>query len=619
MGKSASLPNLDLASDKELADLGSLMAGFVSSMDPESVAYGAYAASPIDATSMKVMQRLDTALLKKYRANLIEWMEHALMARARAGGGGKTIKSIEKGLATLVERMPNALMVGAPPSADKYVPENGYLDPKRMQPVVNRIFNVIDTAAREAGVGGPKPFPLNLEWDGSRWVVEGRSAYNYRNDLKPLGFRWDPQEKVWYLKASKTGLPVAIANRFENTALPYAGMSLDDWYFGVWLPGNIDRFTKVFSEYARNKQSSYGLIFSVAGKTVKVKFKRIINNARDAVEELRYRYINRQGREPWLEVMDRFIDLVNTNSPNRIRTLIDRINNLQHSNGLFMEHFPGNVRSWYDGFLNAKYNAPTGAHLARYIPDKDLRDYLTHMNMYGLSTSQKRSPSMELRQVRFDPPGNYHTMVKLLEDQEGAINWRKRGYPRYKGKVQIDRFHKSVQQGLHALEELANYRDRLLDLEITTQEGYQKWVDDVARLESTQSKLTADTLSALEAQHRAESKKDPLWWVNDDVKRHQHSMDVTRMMQRDFPEECIEKFPYSVPGVSKSQLAPFVSRYGSEPEPSSVAARYSATRVAKKWKKLPPGWTEKSVEKFWGTLTGTTPKHKVWALSLIHI
>ena len=36
------------------------------------------------------------------------------------------------------------------------------------------------------------------------------------------------------------------------------------------------------------------------------------------------------------------------------------------------------------------------------------------------------------------------------------------------------------------------------------------------------------------------------------------------------------------------------------------------SRVAKKWKKLPKGWTDKSVEKFWGTLTGTTPEHKVW-------
>ncbi len=38
----------------------------------------------------------------------------------------------------------------------------------------------------------------------------------------------------------------------------------------------------------------------------------------------------------------------------------------------------------------------------------------------------------------------------------------------------------------------------------------------------------------------------------------------------------------------------------------------SPSRVAKKWKKLPPGWTDKSVEKFWGTLTGGTPEHKVW-------
>jgi len=38
----------------------------------------------------------------------------------------------------------------------------------------------------------------------------------------------------------------------------------------------------------------------------------------------------------------------------------------------------------------------------------------------------------------------------------------------------------------------------------------------------------------------------------------------------------------------------------------------SPSRVAKKWKKLPKGWTEESVEKFWDTLTGGTPEHKVW-------
>ncbi len=51
------------------------------------------------------------------------------------------------------------------------------------------------------------------------------------------------------------------------------------------------------------------------------------------------------------------------------------------------------------------------------------------------------------------------------------------------------------------------------------------------------------------------------------------------------------------------------------PSPSRVAERAeqpSSHRVAKKWKKLPKGWTDKSVEKFWGTLTGGTPEHKVW-------
>jgi hypothetical protein len=42
--------------------------------------------------------------------------------------------------------------------------------------------------------------------------------------------------------------------------------------------------------------------------------------------------------------------------------------------------------------------------------------------------------------------------------------------------------------------------------------------------------------------------------------------------------------------------------------------KYSSTspaRVAKKWKKLPKGWTEESVKKFWGTVTKGNPKHPV--------
>jgi len=36
-----------------------------------------------------------------------------------------------------------------------------------------------------------------------------------------------------------------------------------------------------------------------------------------------------------------------------------------------------------------------------------------------------------------------------------------------------------------------------------------------------------------------------------------------------------------------------------------------ASRIAKEWKKRPKGWTDESVEKFWGTLTSDNPDHPV--------
>ena len=45
---------------------------------------------------------------------------------------------------------------------------------------------------------------------------------------------------------------------------------------------------------------------------------------------------------------------------------------------------------------------------------------------------------------------------------------------------------------------------------------------------------------------------------------------------------------------------------------SAGSLTVKAARVAKKWKKLPPGWTDESVTKFWKTLGKGTPEHKVW-------
>jgi hypothetical protein len=585
----ASIAELDNASAKEIEQLSNFMAGQVGSMSAHDVAHGAYATSNLPPKAGQIAKRLTDALLLRYRADLIEWMEHALMKRARVGGGGPVIKKIEKGLAQMVESIPDIIRGRAPDTADSYLPVSGYLDPSMTDRAIRTIVKTVRRDAEAAGVlGGSnrlalKQFPLDLQWNErrNRWDIPSNpNTYGHKDRLRRIGFRWDPSNLQWYLpRFDRNDLPQRIRRYFPNLAapapapartpapVPSRGASgLHDWYFGTWLPANIDRFTKVFTDVVRNKQTSYKMLFSVAGDKVSVKFKRKVDNARDAIEELRYRYIGRQGREPWLETMDRFVDLVGATSPNKVRTLIDRINNLQHSNGLFMEHFPSNVRSWYDGFLNAKYNVPTGSHLARYIDDRDLRDLITHLDSFGVD--RERSPRIQDRNLRYEPPGNYHLIEKELEDSANAINWRKRGYPKFRGYVQVDRFSPQVQKNLGILAELAADRERLLNLRITTPEAYTRWVAEAKAIEEQQARAVSDLKRDLETQHRRESQRDPNWWLN------RSGPDAENWMRINFPEEFVERFPYAVPGVG-SEIGRFVARYASA---RRVAMRYERRR-----------------------------------------
>lgn len=582
----ASIAELENASTKEIEQLSNFMAGQVGSMSAHDVAYGSYATSNLPPKAGRVAKRLSDALLLRYRADLIDWMEHALMKRAQVGGGGTVIKKIEKGLAQIAESIPDIIRGRAPSTADSYTPASGYLDPNMADRAIRTIVKTVRRDAEVAGVlsGNSRlalnQFPLDLQWNSrrNRWdIPSDPSTYTHKAQLRRIGFRWDARSLQWYLpRLNEDELPQRIRRYFPNFSAPEpvpartpepvparGSGDLHDWYVETWLPANIDRFTRVFTDVVRNKQTSYKMLFSIAGNRVTVKFKRKVDNARDALEELRYRYTGRQGREPWLETMDRFVDLVASKSPSQVRTLIDRINNLQHSNGLFMEHFPSDVRQWYDGFLNAKYNVPSGSHLARYIDDRDLRDLITHLDSFGVD--RERSPRIQDRNLRYEPPGNYHRIEKELEDSANAINWRKRGYPKFKGYVQVDRFSPQVQQNLGILAELATDRERLLNLNITTPEAYAQWVAKAKTLEEKQDFEVADLQNNLETQHRRESKRDPNWWLN------RTEPDAENWMRINFPEEFLERFPYAVPGVG-SEIGRFVARYASA---GRVAMRYA--------------------------------------------
>lgn len=457
----------------DLLKLSRFMARMVSSMDPASVSYGTYAASGFSGNAEPWVRDLKKALLLAYRRNLIEWMKFALRKRANMGGGGKGIKTVEKGLAAFIEAIPHILAGTKEAELSQYLPDTQYFIADRLNPVGNKILRVVAAEAKAAGVLASqgrtaKQQPFTIRWDAVKklWYIPfDHNTFRLYDVLAMYGFSADKKRRQWELRGKR--LPPSVSRDFtviepegtarkpRRTPTPKPGLTpspdakaptdIKAWFFDVWLPANIDRFTKVFTQYASSKQSSYQIFFSVSGEKVAVKFKRDINTAAKAIEELRYRYTKRQGREAWLEVMDQFIKLVgHTSADNNLMLIIDRMNNLQHSNGLFMEQFPPKVKSWYLKFLNAKYNSPTIGQLAKFIPDKDLKNLLLELSHY-LYEKDFRGPGFQQAPAK----GEYQTEGKNLPPPE--VNWRERGYPRQPGTRQIRREDPNVQRGLETL------------------------------------------------------------------------------------------------------------------------------------------------------------------------
>ena len=499
---------------REMADF---LATQVDSLDDESVAYGMYAGLAVQGHSQGLMTRLLPKLVLSYRARLVGWFEHALLKRAKLGGGGTTIKKVELGLAAFVEAIPNIVASGTNVKLSDYLPENEYLDRSKLEPVAQRVLRVVWEEARKAGVLSTnrmawdrtaslrvaKAMPFTLQWDAERkvWYIPNQQVtFEYRYEIgQKYRFNWNREERQWerqkltplirddFSLVERVEPPkpprvpkVPGAPKVRDFAIPAvpqapAGIRerIVDWFFLDWYPQNADRFTKVFTDYARNKESSYKIIFTAgAGGHPEVELDRAFTSVADAVEELSYRYLGRQGREPWIEVLDEFTKLVATTSPARLPGIIDRINNLQHSNGLFFEHFPKHVQLWYEKFLSAKYSSPTGEVLSKFIPDRELRMVMIEAN------------NRVIRPVawKYAPPDRkYQFYVKELEGAGEKINWRERGYPRFKGEAgkQRSRFDPLVQDGILTLRQLDTNRARLLSTEFKSPEDYTKWEGEV--------------------------------------------------------------------------------------------------------------------------------------------
>ncbi|NBR67726.1 MAG: hypothetical protein EBT79_10730 [Actinobacteria bacterium] len=529
-------------SEEGLSRIADVLSSLVDSMDDESVAFGAYVATAVPGERQHILGTLPARLLLSYRRRLVGWFEFALRKRARAGGGGSVIKKINDGLEAFVHAIPGALASGQTLNVSDFVPVNEYLVPERLNQVGQSILRVVRAEAQRDGAIGdtdtrmesenpPIGFHLMRDEKAGVWYIPSSPrTFRIKDRLRDMGFKWNAGEKTWDVRS----LTPEIRREFGMTEVAPSA-TLARW-FATWLPVNIDRFTRIFTDHARSKNSSYAIKFKMVEGRADVSFVRDVDSIAKAVEELRYRYTNKHGREPWLETIDRFIDLVDAKTPNQVQRLIDRINNLQHSNGLFMEHFPSEVQAWYEGFLNAKYHTPTADELAKQIPDRDLRGLLVEV-----ARSSRRPADWA-----YTPTPNYRSMKKELADVGDQVNWRKEGYPAYKGVKQIDRFSPDVQSRLDVLMALDTQRERILSTEVTTPQQEESVVEQ-ARDWSVDHERAIDGLrDALEAQRRMEL-EDP---------NHAAAWDAIN-----FPKEFIARFPYAVPGASKSELAQFVARY----------------------------------------------------------
>jgi len=399
----------------------------------------------------KVYGKLYAKAVETYRKNLFAWFEHGLIKRANRKFAGTTVNLA---LGAFVLDIPESILNNRVPKIKPVDAMWRFLNLDKLPIASRKIAAVVKDDAIEAGLWHEEKsnaVKLEIDRDKRVWYIPTalyrKWTYDHRGQLgRFYGFSWDKELNRWYTeklnqKIKEDFLVPGQSATGQMTAPTFA--ELEAWYIKTWLPKNVNRFDVLFSEVLPPVGAKIQYVFKVQRNgNVNVHIRGGLTKASEAIQELRIRYMNRQGREAWLEVMDKVIELGRGGSPERVMHIIDRANSLEHSNGMFMEHFPGNVRSWYEKFLNAKYAAPSAGAMAKYLGDPDLKEIVT---LLDAKSGTQRKVKIE------DEDPDYENMKKDGPEDPGT-NWRKLKYPYPKGLPKGERDIKKederVQRGL---------------------------------------------------------------------------------------------------------------------------------------------------------------------------
>jgi hypothetical protein len=320
-------------------------------------------------------------LAEEYASRFADWLGYVFLNRANKTQSSKAMKALEDALGDWVESLPNMLS-GRPEPLTKSIPEEAarFLVLDKIDAIGEKIFKVVRMEYMKAGSGernaNLEALPITYDRGRAEYVIP-KSALTFANraKLRDLGFDFDGA--VWHTKTldqrALDELPSAGAAIQRGTVKPVTpSLDAHDWFFNEWLPSNISRFSKIFTDFGRGQGVPYEFKFVVQGDDVTVNFERNITTVAAAIQELRARYGKAGDREGWMGAVECY-DMLKRAHGRAAIAAVDRANDLQHSHGSMIEHFPPDVRDWYPAFLDFKFSA-SQIQIARSIQDQDLKE-----------------------------------------------------------------------------------------------------------------------------------------------------------------------------------------------------------------------------------------------------
>ena len=416
-------------------------------LDSKDVAHATYVfdmlASFVPEPGVKAVY---AKLATTYARRFAEWLGYVFLNRANLTRQSKGMKALEEGLSTWVEALPE-MIHGSEKTVTSFLSPEGqeFLDAHKLEAIGAKVLRVLrgdfQKGAKMADVGNLESLPISYNKHRGLYEIPKSSITDTnRTQLRDLGFSFDGT--FW----TTPTLESEALKLFPQAAHMHAGpppvqeppKDAREWFFHSWLPKNIARFNKVFDDYGRAEGVPYTFQFMVKGQDVEVSFRRNIKTIYDAIHEIESRYGGSGDRDGWLQAIASYDELTRVSGPAAMQA-VDHANNLEHSHGSMMEHFPPGVRAWYPHFLDFKYTASPW-QMFNAIEDEDFRVVASelmplHFRMHRLvpQKTDERTPKGLALEISAQPgkankkkllqvtqrthPDLYPKVVKMLEER----------------------------------------------------------------------------------------------------------------------------------------------------------------------------------------------------------